>query len=242
MNLTFDQNLFTQVGLDSGSLTLLGSIVHSFQEPGEYRGSVHKAGGEQAVFYITVDKNSPAAHVNIDLAALQEYSEAPKEERDDDRITNHFTVNPKGYVVFHVSAGSGGFSVYVRRTLEDPNEKVFKSPELGEGDIFSAVILRPGSYSVANKLGKGDAQVTVSYPEIDKAAYRSPAPMRVQVSPRGFEPARLELKPGQGLIFDIKASARIVIELVKADDGPVVDREPPRRRWSKNSLPGTKAE
>jgi hypothetical protein len=251
MNLTFDQNLFTQIGLDSGSITLLGSIVHSFQEPGEYRGSVHKADSGQAVFYITVDKNSPAAHVNIDLASLKEYSRKAEKDCCDDERPNHFTVNPKGYVVFHVSAGSGGFSVHVRRTVEDPKEKVFNSQQLGEGDVFSAVILRPGTYSVTNRLADGRekekekekerARVVVSYPEIGKTAYQLPAPVRVQIGPRGFEPARINLKPAQGLVFDIKTSARIVIELVKADDGPGDDRPSPRRGWSKNALPKTNA-
>jgi hypothetical protein len=252
MNLTFDQNVFTQVGLDSGSLTVLGSVVHSFQEPGEYRGSVHKVDGGQAVFYITVDKNSPAAHVNIDLATLKEFSEKSEEDCCDEETVNHFTVNPKGYAVFHVSAGSGGFSVHVRRTEEDPNEKVFNSQQLGEGDIFSAVILRPGTYSMSNRLGadsekgkekekeKERARAVVSYPEMDKTAYRPPEPVRVQVSPRGFEPARISLKPAQGLVFDIKTSARIVIELVEPDDGPRDDKPTPRRRgWMKNSLPKT---
>jgi hypothetical protein len=264
MNLTFDQNLFTQVGLDSGSLTMLGSIVHSFQEPGEYRGSVHKADSEQAVFYITVDKNSSAAHVNIDLASLKEYSGKAEKDCCDDEKANHFTVNPKGYVLFHVSAGSGGFSVHVRRAEEDPQTKVFNSQELGKGDIFSAVILRPGTYSVSNPLGGGGddgddgedderekpkgkakgsqpAQVVVSYPEMGETPYRPPAPVRVQVRSRGFEPARINLKPAQGLVFDIKTSARIVIELVQPDDGPGVDEPTTRRGWTKNALPKTNA-
>jgi hypothetical protein len=250
MNLTFDQNLFTQVGLDSGSLTMLGSIVHSFQESGEYRGSVHKADGEQAVFYITADKNSPAAHVNIDLASLKEYSGKTEKDCCDDEKANHFTVNSKGYVLFHVSAGSGGFSVHVRRAEEDPQARVFNSQQLGEGDIFSAVILRPGIYSVSNRLADEEeeekekkrerARVVVSYPEIGKAAYRPPAPVRAQVGPRGIEPARIPLKPAQGLVFDIKTSARIVIELVEPDDGPSDDEQPaPRRGWMKSALSRT---
>ena len=186
MKLTFDQNLFTQVGLDSGSLTILGSVIHSFHEPGEYRGSVHKAGGEQAVFYLSVDKNSSVAQANIDLASLREYSDATQKECCDDSKENRFTVNPRGYVLFHVSSGSGGFSVHVRRAEEDPKEKVFNSEELGEGDIFSTSIIRPGTYSVANRLAKTKAELVVSYPEIGKTAYRPPAPVHVQVGPRGL--------------------------------------------------------
>ncbi len=242
MNLTFDQNLFTQTGLDSGLLTILGSVIHSFSEPGEYRGSVHKAGGEQAVFYLTVDKNSPAAHANIDLAALREYAGASQKECCDEGTENRFTVNPRGYVVFHVSGGSGGFSVHVRRAEEDPKTQVFNSQALGEGDIFSASIIRPGTYSVVNQLAKGKAraEVVVSYPEIGKTAYRPPAPVHVQVTQRGFDPERIELKPGQGMVFEVKAPARIVTELTKPDDGPGNDRPTPSRGWTKYTLPDKK--
>lgn len=258
MNLQFDQNVFTQIGLDSGSLTMLGAVTHSFREPGEYRGSAHKAGGGQAVFYVSADRNSPAAHVNIDLASLRGYSDAPKNECRDGSMENHFTVNPKGYALFHVSGGSGGFSVNVRRVArgskemafsdqeldeeEDcsakkrvrPKEKIFNSQKLDDGDIFSAMIIRPGTYSVVNQLTEAKAEVVVSYPEpVGKTAYRPPAPVRMQITPEGFESERVELKPGQGLLFDAKTSARIVIELIEADDGPECVRQTPRRRRSK---------
>lgn len=243
MNLSFDQNLFAQTGLDSGLLTMLGAVIHGFHEPGEYRGSVHKAGGEQAVFYLTVDRNSPAAHVNIDLAALREYAGTPQKECCPDENENRFTVNPRGYVVFHVTRGSGGFSVHVRRAEEDPKTQVFNSQQLGEGDIFSASIIRPGTYSVVNQLAKGkaSAEVVVSYPEIGKTAYRPPAPVHVQVTQRGFDPARIELKPGQGVVFEVKAPARIVSELVRPDDGPTHNRPGPARGWTRYTLPEKKA-
>ena len=41
MKATIDPNLYTQIGLDSGSLTILGSIVHSLGDPGEYRVALH---------------------------------------------------------------------------------------------------------------------------------------------------------------------------------------------------------
>lgn len=239
MNLIFDKKLFTQVGLDSGSLTMLGSVVHSFSEPGEYRGTAAKAKGGQAVFYISVDKSSAVLQANIDLASLLEYSEATQKEYSNDK-QNHFTVNPKGYVVFHVSGGSGGFSIQVHRVEDDPKKKGFNSKELDAGDIFAASILRPGKYSVANLLQKTKADVIVSYPKIGKTAYRPPDPVRVQVSPSGFEPKNIRLDPGQGLVFDVKARTRIVIELDKPDDGDGVVKKTLPHVWSKHTLPAKK--
>ncbi len=236
MTLTFDQNVFTQIGLDSGSLTILGAVIHSFKEPGEYRGSVHQEGGEQSVFFITVDKNSSNAQANIDLAALNQPAEPCCEDTH-----NHFSVNPKGYAVFHVSAGAGGYSVHVRRADENPKEKVFNSQELNEGDIFSASIIRPGTYSLINTLTNAKAEVVVSYPGTGKVAYRPPAPFRVEVEHNAIEPRRIELKPGQGLLFECKAPARIKIALLKADDGPGKPRQAGRVGWKKNTLPKAKA-
>ena len=67
---TVDSNLYTQIGLDSASLTMLGTIVHQLGEPGEYRGALHHGADVKAVFFITADSNSPVAQVTLDLAGL----------------------------------------------------------------------------------------------------------------------------------------------------------------------------
>lgn len=232
MNMSFDQNLFTQIGLDSGSLTILSAVIHNFREPGEYRGSVQQEGGDQSVFYITVDKNSSVAQANIDLASLNKPVDVCCEAS-----RNHFTVNPKGYAVFHVSSGSGGYSVHIRRADEDTKVKVFNSQELGEEDKFSAIIIRPGIYSVTNTFTNAKAEVVVAYPGAGKVAYRPPAPVRVEEEHKNFEPRQIKIKPGQGILFECKARARYKIELVKADDGPGSTQPAGRSGWRKNALP-----
>lgn len=240
MTLPFDRNLFTQIGLDSGSLTILGSVIHSFGEPGEYRGSVHSDEG-QAIFYVSVDKNSPVAQVDIDLAALMKPSDKSDECCGSGDSQNRFSVNPKGYAVFHVSGGAGGYYVQVRKAAENPEERIFDSRKLSDGDIFSGTIIRPGTYSVVDTRTKAQAEVVVSYPEIGKAPYRPPGPVRVQVTQEYFEPGRVELKPGQGLVFECKTESRIKIELERPDDGPDYPRQAATRGWKKNVLPETEA-
>lgn len=238
MRTTFDQNLFTQIGLDSGSLTMLGSVVHTFTEAGEYRGAVHLGEQVVSVFYITADKSSPVAQVNVDLATLNgAAAQAPdcccpetKEEQ------NHFVVNPKGYAVFHVSAGSGGYYVHLRKADENPNLKVFDSRKLEAGDIYTAVILRPGRYSVSNTLTQATGELTVPYPKIGEKAYRPPAPLKVESDDKGFHPRSMEVHPGQGVLFHLKSTSRIKIELVKPDDGPAKSAEPSRAGWNKTAL------
>ncbi|HET7061401.1 MAG TPA: hypothetical protein VFI43_04410 [Nitrosospira sp.] len=238
MKMNFDPNFFSQVGLDSGALTMLGAVVHSFCEPGEYRGVARRGAEPEAVFYISVDKNSPVAQANIDLAALVQEEPAGESENGccPGGQGNYFVVNPKGYAVFHVSSGAGGYSVHVRKNDEDPKTKIFDSRELDAGDIFSAIIIRPGTYSVTNLVTGSKSEVIVSYPKPGKTPYRPPAPIAVDCSEREMTLGRIELQPGQGLNFHLKTRSRIKIELVKPDDGPGKSREPERTGWIKRTL------
>lgn len=232
-----DRNFFTQIGLNSGALTMLGAIVHPFGEPGEYRGVVVSEvdGGDErteATFYVSVDRACAVASVNIDLASLagtapQAASAGPgdsdcgcgQQGEVSGRAGPRYTVHPKGYAVFHVSGGAGGYAVNVRKAVEDPDVKAYDTRTLSAGDIFSAILARPGRYSVRNELGDAKASVTVSYPGGGKRAYTPPAPEVVELRDR-IEPAHIALKPLQGLNFNVHTDARIMIELEEADDGP----------------------
>ena len=247
MKLTFDQNLFTQTTLDSGSLTMLGALTHSVSEPGGYRGIVYRGTENIAAFYIVADKNSPIAQASVDLSTLDlSVVGAPDRTVDgqgpgccrdlQSSATTHFTVNPKGYVVFHVSAGSGGYAVMVRRAEEDPNLKIFDSRQLARGDVFSAAIIRPGTYSVENVLTNAKAKVAVAYPRMGETAYRPPRPIDFHCSAKKIEPGKADLQPGQGIHFRFEVPSRIKIELLKADDGPGRPLGPTTRGWKKATL------
>ena len=234
MNLTFDRYLFTQIGLDSGSLTMLGTIVHSFSQPGDYRAVVHEGSEVKAVFTIRSDKASSSAQASIDLASLVSGPDQshPKDcsccgGSSKERSPSIFVVNPRGYVLFHVSSGAGGFYVHARRTEAKDDDKGYDSRSLVEGDVFTAIVLRPGVYSVTNSLTEGKAELTVTYPKRGEKRYQPPAPVRVLCHRQSFEPDRLRLDPGQGLIFESRAAARIQIRLERPDDGPK-DKEPAR--------------
>lgn len=229
--------MFTQIGLDSGSLTIFGTVVRNFPDPGEYRGVLHRGEDIEAIFYIKVDKNSPVAQVNIDLAKLSNDVPEPSKYSSDKLDTqSHYVVHPKGYALFHVSGGSGSFYVHVRKAEEGSKHKPFDSRELSEGDIFSAIIIRPGTYSVTNLLSKARGEIVVSYPKIGKTAYIPPDPIRVECKEGTFEPEKVKLQPGQGLIYHIITPSRIKIVLLKPDDGPEHRREPTEPGWKKPVL------
>lgn len=238
MAAALDRNFFTQIGLDSGALTMLGAVAHTFGEPGEYRGVVLSEADRdeeraEAIFYVSVDRECPVASVNIDLASLAgtALQGASAGEAGDPgcccgpeadvsgEAGPRYTVHPKGYAVFRVSGGAGGYAVNVRRAVDDPELKAYDSRTLHAGDVFSAILARPGRYSVRNELGDAKAAVTVCYPGSGKRAYRPPAPEVVELRDT-IEPADIALKPLQGLNFNVHTDARIVIELEEADDGP----------------------
>ena len=220
--LYIDPNLYMHTDLDSGALTMLGTVVRQFEEPGEYRGTVRHGDHIERVFYLSVDKHSPIAAADIDLAklagALPDYGD--DKCGDSDEREARFSVNPRGYAVFRVSGGRGGYSVNLRRADPDEDTRVFNSAVLDEGARFAARLLRPGTYSVANSEGRGKARLTVSYPPKAFSGYRPPDPYHVQVTRKGFEPNRIDLKPAQGLVFECHAPARILIELKEPDNGP----------------------
>jgi len=219
--LLIDPNI-AQTGLDSGALSMLGAVVRRFEEPGEYRGTVRRGDAIEKVFYLSVDKESSVAVADIDLAKLA--GSVPQEDTGKgccpDEGEARFSVNPRGYVLFRVSGGRGGYSVNVRRADPDEKTPVFNSTALDGGANFSARVLRPGTYAVTNARGKARASLTVGYPPKAFSGYRPPEALRVEVTERGFQPEKIQLMPAQGLIFDCRAPARIVITLERADDGP----------------------
>jgi hypothetical protein len=210
-----DRYLFTQIGLDSGALTMLGCIVRSFPEPGEYRGTVRTGDVPDATFVLSVDKACAIAQATIDLAALARG--APTACGCTDTGTPRFTVHPKGYVVFHVSGGAGGYSATVRRADEDPELKAYNTRTLESGDIFAAMLLQPGTYALRNAEAVGE--VTVAHPAHDGETEARQRPPVAAECGDVIEPRGIALQSAQGLVLHATAPARIVIELVKPGDG-----------------------
>jgi hypothetical protein len=226
-----------QIGLDSGAITMLGNVVHSFGEPGEYRGTVRSGDQPEATFYISVDTSCAVAQLSIDLAELIRAGSAPEHaDSPGNQGQRRFVVHPKGYAVFHVSGGSGGYSVNIRRADDNPNLKAYDTRTLQPGDIFSGVLLRPGTYSIRNLLSKAHAQATVAYPTIGKTAYYPPAPANLDVG-ETIEPRSVHLHPAQGVNLHVKTAARIKIELTRPDDGPGGRPASRRPGWKNTRLP-----
>jgi hypothetical protein len=222
----FDREL-VKTGLDSAALTRLGVIVHTEPEPGLYRGTLGRGDLPEASFTVNVTKECAVAQVNIDLAALAGEGKGDcgcgcgGTKQGHAGAGNEFTVHPKGYMVFQVATGAGGFHVNLRRADENPELQAWDTRKgLTEGDIFAAMILRPGVYSLANELTDARGKLRVAYPpQRGKAPYRPPSAFEATCG-KAFEPDGIELQSLQGLNVAIRSPARIKIALQEPDDGP----------------------
>lgn len=215
----FNRYLLTQFDLDSGALTALGVVIHNFPKPGVYQGTMLRGKESISNFVLKVDENCVQMQVDIDLANV---TSATPDPCCDEAANRTFVVNPKGYAVFHVSGGPGGFSVLLGPSDTQTPELLFDSRKLQEGDHFAATVLRPGSYSVNNALSKGEsrAELVVAYPQPGRSRYEQPPVQIVTVTAKGFEPKRIQVAAGQSHVYDIKTPARIHIKLEKPYDGP----------------------
>jgi hypothetical protein len=132
-------------------------------------------------------------------------------------------IAPGQYVLFHALAGGEPHAVVIKPAQSGAGSTPpgFDSRQLGPGDVFTTVLVRPGRYDLANALGGTPGTLTVAYPVATPGKpYSPPDPLTIDCGPSGFTPATASLLPGQGLIFRIDAPARITISLAAPDDGP----------------------
>lgn len=238
-----NHHLFTQTVVDSGSLSMLGAVVHRPGVAGEYLG-VAERGGVLREFRVTVDDASTAMQVDIDLASLESDTTAAARVSDcgcarEGAAPGPFVVNPEGYVLFHVSRGAGGYAV---RLGGPSGEQGFDSTRLDGGDLFAVTLIRPGTYAVRNASAKADAtgEIVVAYPKPQKQAFRPLDPIEIESSEKGLRPAKIRIHAAQGQVYRCPAPSRIVIELVRPNDGPKDGRPPdrPRRTVTRRSAAG----
>jgi hypothetical protein len=197
MRATVNRRLFEIDSFDSASLGPLASVVHQFAAPGRYRAVVSRHGRAVGEIGFTVDEKSESMQLAVDLART----------KPDviDRLRS--IVSAKGYVLFHASSGDG-YSVVV----SSEKEAVFDSARLGAGDLFALTLLEPGTYTLSDKTQGGAAQIEVVLDDAAAKRLRELETRYVDVLGGGFQPKSIELIASQGLVFRLRAEARIVIE------------------------------
>lgn len=215
--------LFKETGTDSGELNVLGTLVHRFPDEGDYMIEVRQGETLVGSRLLAVSDDYHTLQATYDLSAFGDTGECDcgskcSCEGDFDCIRED------GAAVFHVGSGPGGYSVTVEPVGERRERREFDSGKLVEDDAFSALLLRPGSYTARNTLGDAAAELTVNYPEGRMGAANQDA-LVVTVTDAGFQPATIEMDPGRGVSFVVETDARIVIELDEPDERASNDPE-----------------
>jgi hypothetical protein len=128
-----------------------------------------------------------------------------------------------GYMSFTGAAGNA-HTVRVQQVAKSGRAStVWDSTKAGDGDVYALSLARPGTYRLQNTADGAEARVVVSYPRRGSRPYRPAAPATIRCTEGKLEPNAVSLGPLQGLVVQIGAPARIVIELVEPDDGPGAD-------------------
>jgi hypothetical protein len=241
--------VFVNRPLDSGAITVLATLIHRFTEAGDYDLFIRR--GEQTIARSSVQAVGPlpgtavgdarpksaaaggANQFNIDMATFgQSAVDCPQPA---------LTLATGGMLGFYVSGGTGQYSVTLTRILGDKKVMVLDSTTgVPEGDFFAVTLVRPGVYSITNRLADAQARIDVSLPQ--PGSYRPREGTLVQAVRGRFEPAEMKLFSGQSLVFQCQTAAHFVVELIEpspaiGDRTATRDGERPRYTVRKRPRP-----
>jgi hypothetical protein len=236
MNFRINRFLFSQTNIDSGSLSTHSTIVHKFAAPGGYEGIVIQGSAIVGRFTLSVIEDRTVSKSSLSSSTLSvkdsnTASQRPEENQQindaSDQInidlsstTDRYTLKKDGYGVFFVSTGAGGYSIEINRFEKGLQRKSFDSKELSDGEIFSAMVIRPGTYSITNTVNNSKSDLVVNYPELGKMK-KILTPINIECKAKEIVPSKINIDPSQGLIFSIRTLSRIKIELTKPEDRPL---------------------
>ncbi len=214
MNARFNSMFLNQTTFDSASPMGSAVVVHRIDDEGEYDVELGREDETPDRMGLSVGpqakKASPASSVTIDIAGAAPGTIAG---------LRHHRLDVGGYASFtSAHARSSGSVIVVRK--RGAKDVEFDSRHLGEPDMFAVTLVRPGLYAVRNTLGKAEGRIVVTYPVVGERPYRPADPVGVLCTKKGFDPERVEIGPGQGIIFRFETAAHLVVELLEPDDGP----------------------
>lgn len=234
--------LFTQRSFDSSRISVLSTLIHRFEEAGDYEVFISRTNRTPARFVVTVVEGDAPYQHNLDLSTL----ENPK-ERDCCREDADLRLHTGGVLGFYNSQGVSTFQVRIVRLGSKEKQVLFNHAEhIPAGDFFTVTPLRPGIYRVSDTLNKAEMALKVVMPpspeqgKVEKATkvkgerppstYRPDQPLLVSVGKKGFDRREASLFSGQTLVFQVQSAARLRVELEKEDEAV---SSPPKKRPDK---------
>jgi len=230
-NVWLNTHALQRTALDSARLGVLGTIVHPLPDKGRFEVTVLAGDSRIASVPLRIDPDDATTQVDIDLAALD------PGRRIGSRAASggEAVVGPKGYLVVTVSEGAGEYRVVLTAPGSRDRKPAFDSRALQPGDLFVAMLLRPGSYELSGDGVRATGTLRVAYPGSGKERLADLEAARVRVTEKGFEPQATRVHAGQGTVFEVAArDVSVRVTLQEPDDGPDAGKPAPRRHhWVK---------
>jgi len=224
MKLSFNRHILSLSVIDSGVITPMMAVIHRFREPGTYLARVLRGDDQVAGFSIVVDRDAPLVPAQIDLGDIQ----CPAT-----------VVNPETHVLFRAPASPEGYSVVVEQAEGRKGQVAFDNRKLGDGDILMAMLFRPGRYIATDERG-AKCEISVALPVKGAARYIASqkrgvishgSAISIEYGKDGFRPGKIEAASAQGLMFMIRAPARIRIAF--QEEGGAAGRQQKARKAAK---------
>ncbi|MGO1079609.1 hypothetical protein [Inquilinus sp. CA228] len=207
---------FTVIDLDSAALAGTATIAHPLPDAEALWLAVHQEEHQPLwTAIISVRDASGPMHITLDLGTADSKCSGGTESSQAE-----YVVRRGGYLCLRSSAQDAGRFALLRTDGKQPSS--WDSRSLAPGDVFAFLAMRPGTYALANRVDGAGCTVTVTYPDPrhNKASPRQPAePIRIPSSRLPGHQA-IAMDPGQGLVVDVEAAARLTFNLQTADDGP----------------------
>lgn len=186
----------------SDALGPLDSVAHPL-DPGSYRGAIFRDEVHIGDFEIEVAAGGTGEQVEVNFAQfesggkpLQFVAGAPKGQ--------------KVYAVFHCDGEGKGYRVTLHDGTRDKAR--FDSRELGKGDYFIFMPVKPGDYALQGG-GKSPAKGKLSVEEAKpaEAARASSLGATLRLTAQGFSPQELRVRSGDGVVAEIDTDDAVVI-------------------------------
>jgi hypothetical protein len=186
-------------------------------EEGVYSGEVVHGKRLLGTFRLTCDAKNDSSQVNIDLSSFDSLycANLPQVQHRTD-----FAVGKDGYLVLHASGHHDGLYVKLTKLAKEKRSTCFDSRHLEKGDLIAFRLWQPGAYTIINEPGGQKATLSVreaddgKYPDLTKLE-----PMRVTLSDKGFDPAKIEKWPVQALVVSLETSASLSLHSTKEPAG-----------------------
>lgn len=223
MTARLNRFLLEQTRHDSGELVQPDFVVHPCTIAGPHQVDVYRHGKLLASVLLGVDAKFPDKQVSIDLSALEKPAKKGDCCCDDKGAT--YNVDKDGYALFYVGSGSGGYSVKSFPLEGKQDSALFDSQRLQQGDLFGTTLLRPGKYTLEDKVAKISLPLYVEPVKPGPKPYVPPDALHLDVAElRKMKEIRMQ--QAQGIVIRAEKDNRIVIALDDKDD---CSAEPPKQ-------------